>query len=66
LEYVENTILGSVKEIVVKFWVNKVMRMGNSTTKRDEYAHSRWKKYLTSNMDDLSIQWLIGVDMRYK
>lgn len=54
MEYVECKILGSVKEKIVKFWVNKVMHMGNTTTDRAEFAHSRLKKYMTSNMSDLS------------
>jgi len=57
LEYVESTILGSVKEKVVKFWVNEVMHMWNTTTNRAESAHSRLKKYLTSSMGYLSTNW---------
>ena len=57
LEYVETTILGLVKEKVVKFWVNQVMHMGNTTTNIVEFAHSRLKKYLTSSMSDLSTNW---------
>jgi len=57
LKYVENTIFGLMKENVVKFWVNKVMHMGNSTTNRVESSHSRLKKYLTSSTGDLSTNW---------
>jgi len=31
--------------------------MGNTTTKRVESAHSRLKKYLTSNMSNLCTKW---------
>jgi len=44
LEYVETTILGPMKEKVVRFWVNKVMHMGNTTTNRVE-SHSVEKVY---------------------
>jgi len=54
LEYVQNTIFDLVKEKVVKFWVNKVIHLGSSTTNRVEPAHSRLKKYLTNSMSDLS------------
>jgi len=57
VEYVESTILGLVNEKIVKFWVNQVMPMGNTTTNRVESAHSRLKKYLTSSMGDLSTNW---------
>jgi len=55
LEYVETTILGSVKEKVLKFWINQVMHMGNNITNRVESAQNRLKKYMTSSMSDLSI-----------
>jgi hypothetical protein len=35
LEYVEKTILDPVKEKVVRFWVDKAIHMGNTTTNRD-------------------------------
>jgi len=54
LEYVESTILGPLKEKVMKFWVNKIMHMGNITTNRAESAHNRLKNHLTSSMGDLS------------
>jgi len=57
LEYVESTILGPVKEKVVKFWFNKVMHMKNTATNRAKPVHNRLKKYLTSSMSDLSINW---------
>jgi len=44
VEYAESTILGPVKEKIVKFWVNKGMHMGNSTTNIVESAHNRLKK----------------------
>ena len=57
VEYVESTILGPVMEKIVKFWVNKVMYMRNTTTNRVESPHSRLKKYMTSSMGDLSTNW---------
>ena len=57
LEYVETTILGPMKEKVVRFWVNKVMHMGNTTTNRVESAHTRLKKYMTSSMCNLCTNW---------
>jgi hypothetical protein len=55
LEYVETTILGPVKEKVMKFLVNQVMHMGNNITNRVEFADNRFKKYLTSSISDLNI-----------
>jgi len=52
--YVESTILGSLKEKIVMFWVNKFMHIENTTTNRVESAHSQLKKYMTSSMGDLS------------
>jgi hypothetical protein len=57
VEYVQSTILGPVKENIVKSWVNKVMHKGNTTTNRVESAHNRLKKYLTNSMGDLSTIW---------
>ena len=63
LEYVETTILGPVKEKVVRFWTNRVMHLGNTTTNRAESAHSRLKKYLNSSMGDMSTNWDVVHDM---
>ena len=57
LEYVEKTILDPVKEKVVRFWVDKAIHMGNTTTNRAEYAYTRLKKYLSSSMSDLRTNW---------
>jgi len=57
VEYVESTILGPVKENIVKSWVNKFMHKGNTTTNRVKYAHNRLKKYMTSSMVNLSTNW---------
>jgi len=54
LDYVENTILDPVKDKFVRFWVDKNLHMGNTTTNRAESAHARLKKYLSSSMGDLS------------
>jgi len=54
LDYVEQTILDLVKEKFVRFWVDKNLHMGNTTTNRVESAHARLKKYLSSSMGDLS------------
>jgi len=63
LEYVEKTILDPVKDKVVKFWVDKAIHMGNTTTNRAESAHARLKKYLSSSMGDLSTNWKSVHDM---
>jgi len=63
VEYVESTILGPVKEKIVKFWVNQVMHMGNTTTNIVESAHSWLKTYLTSSMSDLSTNCKSVYDM---
>ncbi|KEH27873.1 hypothetical protein MTR_5g046145 [Medicago truncatula] len=44
LEYVEKTILDPVKEKFVRFWVDKNLHMGNTTTNRAESAHAQLKK----------------------
>jgi len=62
-EYVESTILGPMKEKIVKFWVNKVMHMGNTTANRAEFTHNWLKKYLTGSMGDLSTNWQQLQDM---
>jgi hypothetical protein len=49
LDYVEKTILGTVKEEFVRFWVDKNLHMGNTTTNRAESAHARLKKYMSSS-----------------
>jgi len=57
LDYVEKTILDPVKEKCVRFWVDKNLHMGNTTTNRAESAHAQLKKYLSSSMSDLSTNW---------
>ena len=57
LDYVEKTILDPVKDKFVRFWVDKHLHMGNTTTNRAESAHARLKKYLSSSMGDLSTNW---------
>jgi len=54
LEFVETTILGLVKEKVVKFYINQVMHMGNTIPNWGESAHIRLKNYLDRSMGDLS------------
>jgi len=63
LDYVEKTILDPVKEKFVRFWVDKSLHMGNTTTNRAESAHARFKKYLSSSMGDLSTNWKSVHDM---
>jgi hypothetical protein len=46
-----------MKEKFVRFWVNKVMHMGNTMTNRVESVHNRLKKYLISSMSDLCMNW---------
>jgi hypothetical protein len=54
LEYVEKTIFDPVKEKVVRFWVDKAIHMGNTTTNRVKSAHARLKNYMSRSMSDLS------------
>ena len=63
LDYVEHTILNPVKEKFVRFWVDKNLHMGNTTTNRAKSAHARLKKYLSSSMGDLSTNWKSVHDM---
>lgn len=63
LNYVEKTILDPVKEKFVRFWVDKSIHMGNTTTNRAESAHARLKKYLSNNIGDLSTNWKSVHDM---
>jgi len=54
LDYIEKTILDPVKEKFVRYWVDKNLHMGNTTTNIVESTHARLKKYLSSSMSDLS------------
>jgi len=63
LDYVENTILDPVKEKFVRFWVDKNLHIGNTTTNRSESAHAQLKKYLSSSMGDFSTNWKSVHDM---
>ncbi|MCH82730.1 protein FAR1-RELATED SEQUENCE 6 [Trifolium medium] len=53
VEYVEGTILGSVKEKVVRAWTDCVMHLGNTTTNRIESTHARLKKYVANSLRDI-------------
>jgi len=44
LKYVETTILGLVKEKVVRYWIDRIMNIGNTTTNTDESSHSQLEK----------------------
>ncbi|AES62388.1 FAR1 DNA-binding domain protein [Medicago truncatula] len=60
--YIDNwtrfkTILDLVKEKFVRFWVDKNLHMGNTTTNKVESALARLKKYLSSSMGNLSTNW---------
>jgi len=63
LDYVEETILDPVEEKFVRFWTDKNLHTGNTTTIRAESAHARLKKYLSSSMGDLSTNWQFVHDM---
>ena len=63
LDYVEKTILDPFKEKFVRFWVDKNLHMGNTTTNRAESAQAQLKKYLSSSMGDLSTNWQSVHDM---
>jgi hypothetical protein len=62
LDYVEKTILDPDKEKFVRFWVDKNLHLGNTTTNIVESAHARLKKYMSS-MGDLSTNWKSVHDM---
>jgi hypothetical protein len=57
LVYVEKAILDLVKEKFVRYWVDKNLHIGNTTTNRAESAHARLKKYPSSSMGDFSANW---------
>jgi histone-lysine N-methyltransferase SETD2 len=57
LQYVEQTVLDTDKEKVVRSWVDKFMHMGNYTTNRVESAHGVLKGYLTDGNGDLVKGW---------
>ena len=57
LDYVEKKILDPVKEKFVRYWVDKNLHMGNTTTNRAESEHARLKMCLSSSMGDLSTNW---------
>jgi hypothetical protein len=53
LQYVEETVLDTDKEKVVRNWVDKFMHMGNYTTNIAELAHGMYKGLLKDGNDDL-------------
>ena len=59
LKYVETTILGLVKEKVVRYWIDRIMNIGNTTTNTDESSHSQLekKKHMGNNMGDICENW---------
>ncbi|XP_052723064.1 uncharacterized protein LOC108336891 [Vigna angularis] len=61
-EYVNQNLIIPYSTYFVKFWTNKVMHLGNTTTNRAESAHWSLKKVLGNSMGDLE---LIGRVSRY-
>ena len=47
----------------MRFWVDKNLHIGNTTTNKAESTHARLKKYLSSSMGDLSTNWKSVHDM---
>jgi hypothetical protein len=56
-QYVEETVLDTNKEKVVRNWVDKFMHMGNYTTNRAESAHGVYKGLLKDGNGDLVKGW---------
>ncbi|XP_052732487.1 PKS-NRPS hybrid synthetase cheA-like [Vigna angularis] len=56
-EYVNQTWIIPYSTYFVKFWTNKVMHLGNTTTNRAESAHWSLKKVLGNSMGDLCSCW---------
>ncbi|XP_047155305.1 uncharacterized protein LOC124826518 [Vigna umbellata] len=56
-EYVNQTWIISYSTYFVKFWTNKVMHLGNTTTNRAESVHWSLKKVLGNSMGDLCSCW---------
>ncbi|WJX83376.1 hypothetical protein P8452_66041 [Trifolium repens] len=57
LQYVEETVLDTDKEKVVRCWVEKFMHMGNYTMNRAESAHGVLKALLKDGNSDLVKGW---------
>jgi hypothetical protein len=57
LEYVETTILNSVKEKSVKAWTEDVLYLGCRTINIVESAHGKLTKYFSNSMGDLATCW---------
>ncbi|WJX72087.1 hypothetical protein P8452_56003 [Trifolium repens] len=57
LQYVEETVLDTDKEKVVRNWVDNFMHMGNYTTNRAESAHGVYKGLLKDGNGDLVKGW---------
>ncbi|XP_068486516.1 protein FAR-RED IMPAIRED RESPONSE 1-like [Phaseolus vulgaris] len=56
-EYVISTWLNPHKEKFVKAWTDKVMHLGNTTSKRTEAAHWSLKRIIEMSMGDLCFCW---------
>jgi hypothetical protein len=53
VEYVEDTILGPVKEKVVSAWTNRFMHLDSITRNRVESTHARLKLYIQNCLGDI-------------
>ncbi|KAH1209786.1 Protein FAR1-RELATED SEQUENCE 5 [Glycine max] len=56
-DYVNNTWIIPHKEKFITAWTNKVMHLGNTTTKRVESAHWALKRVLQNSVGDLCSVW---------
>ncbi|XP_052734054.1 uncharacterized protein LOC128196611 [Vigna angularis] len=56
-EYVNQTWIILYSTYFVKFWTNRVMNLGNTTTNRAKSAHWSLKKVLGNSMGDLCSCW---------
>ncbi|KAH1232755.1 hypothetical protein GmHk_09G025338 [Glycine max] len=57
VDYVKDTWIIPHKEKFVTAWTNKVMHLGNTTTKRVESTHWDLKKVLQNSLGDLCSVW---------
>jgi hypothetical protein len=63
LNYVQSTILDTIKEKLVRAWTYHVLHLGCKTTNRVEGAHGRVRKYFTTSVSDLGTCWEKRHDM---
>jgi hypothetical protein len=55
--YVETTILNTIKENFVRAWTDGVLHLGCRTTNSVEVVYGKLKKYLSNSVGDLATCW---------